>query len=810
MALKLPPNTFRAGVLAGTAMCCASVVGSKGAAAAPADSQPTSKADPLDLQEIVVSATRRDTRILEIPYNISAVSGENLSQRGITDITDLSQVMPGLNYPNQGAGRDAYSTPIIRGLNLTPTNQNFYPLGAQSPVSTYIGDTPVSGRFPLNDLQRVEVLRGPQGTLYGAGAMGGTIRLIPNEPDISSFDGRAETSLSTLDHSDEPSYSANGMLNVPLNETMAFRISAQYKSDAGFIDDINAVRRSSNTASAPAILANPADVAGSSSIRDTDRDINWSESYGGRAALLAQVTDTLRLILSFDYSHVDGGDNPAISTSFRSGPDIIDPRITVPTPGRYQELNYILQPYHRDSSLPVIDASWELGFATLSSNTGYFDSKGSTITNQTFPVTGFPPGVAQYYLGVPTFPRYITPLAVNSNEKDVTEEVRLVSHTQGPLEYVAGAYFSHLQDAYTAALYAPGASAWDAATPAPTLPIVVFPNSGESYYTQTTGRSSIDRALYGELTYHVNSTIQVTGGGRYYWQSSSSSNYIADSLFGGYASQSAGTFADHGALGKLNASWSYFTDHRVYATFSQGYRPGGSNGIPLTGPLAEAAGLLTYKPDKANNFEIGAKGTFGPAFSYAFDIYSMDLKDTQISTVTPVGWPVVVNSNGARTRGFELELNGRIIDHLTYNVGYSNTDAVLTDNFNVLTHFGSIGGADGQQLPGSPRNSATGSLTYDWPFGTYNLGSTASFSYKGSMQTSLTAANNVNLPSYTLTNLSCTLRHEKWRVSAFINNLTNERAITSATAPTSISGPEGALAYIEPPREIGMRIGFDF
>jgi iron complex outermembrane receptor protein len=809
--LKRRAKMIHAGVLASSAICAVGTCVPEDASADQANGSESPQGGASDMQEILVTATRHESKLIDVPYNISAVSGDELAQRGISDITNLGQIMPGIDFPNQGAGRDAFEEPIIRGLNLSPTGKNLQPVQGVAPVSTYIGDTPVSGRFPLNDLARVEVLRGPQGTLYGAGAIGGTIRLIPNDPQIGALDGRVDASISTVDHSSQPSYTAGGVVNVPLNDQLALRLSGEYIANAGFIDDINAVRRTSGALTARAIFANPNDVANSGSLRYTAKDVNWSETYGGRAALLVQATDAFRLKFSFDYSHAGGGDNPGINTTFPGGPDGVDPRTVVPAPGSHQELNYILEPYNRDLSLPAVDASWDLGFATLSSNTAYFDSHGVTVSDQTFGVLGIPAFIGQYYTGSPVFPRYMDVFVLSTHEKNVTEEVRFVSNTKGPLDYVAGAYFSHDITSWTTQAYAPGASAWDAAIPAPIIPIVVFPNSNELYFLQTNERSSIERALYGELTYHLTPTVQVTGGGRFYWFQNTSSNYVAGSALGGFASSSLNEFTGHGELGKLNASWNYVGEHKLYATYSQGYRPGGANGIALTGALAEKPTVLTYRPDHANNYEFGGKGTFGPALTYSLDIFYMDLRNAQLSEVTPNGWPVVVNTNGATTKGLEFEVNGRVIDHLTYNAGYSHTNATVSQAFRIPVAFGSISGTAGQQLPGSPRNSASASLTYDLPLGAYNVQTTAGLTYKGPMQTSLEGpTQNVSLPGYTLTNLNLALLRDKWRVALFVNNLTNVTAVTSAISPLSNRGPEGALEYVEPPREIGMRVGYSF
>lgn len=810
MKTKPCRKLIRAGLLTGSALCSVGAPVLKAAAADATDPGKPSPAGSGDMDAIVVTATRRETKLLEIPYNISAVTGDALERLGVSDITQLSKVMPGLDYPNQGAGRDAFTQPIIRGLNLSsPTNQ-YYPHGEVSPVSTYIGDTPVTGRFSVNDLERVEVLRGPQGTLYGAGAIAGTIRMIPNDPKIGEFSGKFEANTSSIDHSREPSYGFNGVVNLPINDMMAFRLSSEFQQNAGYIDYTNVVERQNASLISAPVLANPSNVAGSSGIRTTMKDANWSESFGGRAALLFQPTAAVKMVFSLRYEHELGGGNNGVSYYFNGGPDAIDPTITLAKPGKYDNLGYTNEPYRHDASLPTLDVSVDLGFATLSSNSSFFNDHGVAFSDQTLLNALFSPAIAQYYTGIPVFPRFTTDDALSTMERDVTEELRLVSNGKNTIDYVVGAFFQHHQDAYSTQTFTPGAAAWDAATPAPILPIVVFAQDLGFY--ENTQRSKLDRAIYGEVTYHITPTIQVTGGGRLFWQASNTNSQIGASAFDITLADS-NTFSDRGELAKFNASWDYVTDHRLYATFSQGYRPGGANGIPLAGGLAEVPALRTYSPDRVNNYEIGGKGTFGPSLSYTVDVYDMELKRAQLSTVTPeAGFPVVVNTNGARTRGAELELNGRVIDHLSYSAGYSYTDAKLTKEFSMDTAGGNtISGVAGARLPGSAPVSWSGSLTYDLPIASYDLATTVGVSHKGSIGNNLpTATSYYALPSYSLANFNTTLSKDKWHVTAFVNNLTNKRAFTAGNGPNAAQGPQGALAFIETPREIGVRLGFDF
>src|SRR5271165_4322782 len=173
------------------------------------------------LQEITVTATRRQETLEAVPYSLSVVSPEQLAAGGVTDLMSLSTQIPGLSMYDYGARFAGAVVPIIRGINATGSPARGFRSFEQAPVGTYIGNSPIDGYFQLDDLSRVEVLRGPQGTLYGAGALGGALRLIPNAPELNRFSGLIEGSSGRLDHSDGTPYTLKAMVNLPLGDVLA-------------------------------------------------------------------------------------------------------------------------------------------------------------------------------------------------------------------------------------------------------------------------------------------------------------------------------------------------------------------------------------------------------------------------------------------------------------------------------------------------------------------------------------------------------------------------------------------------------------
>ena len=209
------------------------------------------------LQEVVVTATGRQEALEAVPYSISVVSPEQMAASGVNDTMQLASTVPGVSMYDYGARFAGAVAPIIRGINATGSPARGFRSFEQDPVGTYIGNSPIQGYFQIDDVNRVEVLRGPQGTLYGAGALGGALRFIPNSPQLETFAGSVEAMGSRLAHSDGTGYSVKGMFNVPLGDVIAFRASARYDYQPGWIKVFGPEVRTSNTLYGTPVLAEP-------------------------------------------------------------------------------------------------------------------------------------------------------------------------------------------------------------------------------------------------------------------------------------------------------------------------------------------------------------------------------------------------------------------------------------------------------------------------------------------------------------------------------------------------------------------------
>src|SRR3984957_16420980 len=274
-----------------SAAVCLALYGIPHPAAAQVASANNEQATP-SLQEIVVTAQHREQSLDSVPYSITAVSAEQLTNAGVTDIASLTAQVPGLSMYDLGARLSGAVFPIIRGLNASATTEDRpFRTFEQNPVGTYIGNSPIEGYFQLDDIERVEVLRGPQGTLYGAGSLGGALRIIPSAPVLGKFDGNISVSGDKLDHSTGTGYDTSAMVNLPVGDTLALRLSGKYDYQPGFVNVYGILERPGSAVRGIPTAADPSDPINSSGIFTSRQDWNTQRTFTGRASLLWQPVE---------------------------------------------------------------------------------------------------------------------------------------------------------------------------------------------------------------------------------------------------------------------------------------------------------------------------------------------------------------------------------------------------------------------------------------------------------------------------------------------------------------------------------------
>jgi iron complex outermembrane recepter protein len=786
------------------------------------------------LEEITVTATRRTQTLEEVPYSITAISADQLARTGVTDIASLASQVPGLSMYNFGARDSGAVFPIIRGINASAGSASSIAGGfrtfEQAPVGTYIGNSPIDGYFQLDDVQRVEVLRGPQGTLYGAGALGGALRIIPNAPQLEKFTGNIEASGGTLAHSSGASYTTAAMLNIPVGDALAFRVSGKYAYEPGFINVYGIAARTGSPLSGIPVLANPTDPVNSPGLFTGKDDWNDQNTFTGRASLLWKPGDKFNAELAFVYANVNGDGGPVDNPSFSGGPYPLDPRISFPQGGEYQGYSAINQPFSRRTTLASVDLSYDAGFATLSSTSSYFTTTGSTMNDLTYNIAAtnaLTPGFAHYYAGNPTNPRFVDLGLFEDSAHTFTQEVRLVSTTapDKQFDYVLGVFYENQKREASWSVSNPGSPGRSAAQGC-TAPYYIgasFPNClvlsgpGDVNFLQADTQQFEDKSVFGELTWHFVSHGQLTVGGRHFEQSftdlQSYSLYTFDILV---PPHSLSTPASRNTW-KINPSYEYASNQYVYALWSQGFRRGGANAFPTAGFLKENPSLSTYQPDSVNNYEMGLKGHFGNGLSYTFDVFDEQWDKPQISGSLPDGNIGVWNGNKAQSKGIEFDLTSPLfLSGLTITVGGAYTDAEFTKNyFYAADIYGDISGKAGQQLPGSAKVNAAATVSYDRNLlPGYELTVSLNDTYRSAEYLStfpvFGQSTAEQISGMTIANAWVSVTHMSWRLSAYVTNLTDKRVILAPPSfPNQLDNLTNSFT-INQPREIGLRLGYSF
>ncbi len=822
------------GASVGAAVCIALYGVPHSAAAQQAAVDQPATAPSRVLQEIIVTAQRRQQSLDSVPYSISVVSAEQLAAAGVIDIASLTSQVPGLSTYDLGTRLSGAVFPIIRGINASATAEDRpFRTFEQSPVGTYIGNSPVEGYFQLDDIQRIEILRGPQGTLYGAGALGGALRVIPNAPELGKFDGNIEVSSGRVAHSSGTSVDTSAMLNIPIGDALALRVSGKYAYEPGFIDVYGILERPGPIVTGIPTRANPGDLVNSSGVFTGKDDWNGQHTFTGRASLLWKPIDRFTANLAFVYSNVNSNGGPLANTAFPGGPYPLDTRIRFPSGANYQAFSSIEEPFSRKTTLSSVDLSFDAGFATVSSTSSYFKTAGYITENGTYgclAVNGIIPGYCEYYAGSPISPRFVLPNLYSDSTHSFTQEIRLVS-TTGPdkhFDYVLGVFYENEWSDGTWTVSEPGVPE-RAVAQGCTGPYFIgasFPNCliavgpGDVNFLQPDTQHFEDKSEFGELTWHFNSQGQITFGGRHFEQSFTDTQAYSLYTFAAYGFVSPPTTKSIPAsrnTWKINPSYEYATNQYVYALWSQGFRRGGANALATQSFFHDNPVLLTYRPDSVDNYEFGLKGHFSKGFSYGFDVFDDEWHNPQVGGTMPDGNIGVWNANKARTRGAELDVVSPLyVAGLTIKVSAAYADARFTeDYFYAADSLGNIVGKAGQQLPGSSKVSAAATLSYERNIAAkYTLAFSLNDTYRSAMPVStfpiLGQTHALSASGMNIVNVSASITHRAWLMGLFVTNLADKRVIVSPGTSTPSINNLAFQDVIKRPLAINLRFGYSF
>jgi outer membrane receptor protein involved in Fe transport len=788
------------------------------------------------IEEVLVTAQRRTERLIDVPYNISAISGADLATSGVTSAADLTKLVAGLgNFSDGPSDRYGQNNFTMRGLSTDSLKlDNKYTAAS---VATYYGDTPVFYPILLKDLERVEVLRGPQGTLYGSSAESGAIRFIPKRPSFDKLSSEVNVSTGTTQNASRLNGSADGVINIPLAETLAVRLSAAYVSQAGFIDQVNLFTLGTNGVPVPRIAGN---LTSGPVIAPIKQGTNNTTQLMVRGAVRYQPTDWLDLEVSYLHQETHADDTQFTNPDYVGGVRDLsfgtyaNGSYTTRPGSRYANTQSILQPLTSKLDIVSGTAAFDLGFAELSSISSYYKNQ----TNSTQAAEdGY---IIDAYNLLPYYnyyPRFIADRSFRGQVKGFTQEVRLVSQGQSKFSYVLGAYYAHQNKRNVFDYQLRGLQALSN-SPACRSAFGNFfcgpqPNGDNTYYAEQ-GFVDKERAIFGELTYHITPEWQVTGGARFFKVSQDFDQRLIAYWFGS-DDPYLGSISASGKVFKVNTSYDLDSDNKVYATYSQGYRRGGANAVPPAGNAASLPQFLAFQPDKTANYEIGIKGrTLGRRLTYSLAAFQISLDNFQFNGVTPGGFSAVFNGAKAQSRGIELDGSFRATPYLTLSGSYAHiitkvpettvirdlaAGSLITNppNGTIIVSTGATVLA-GAVLPGVSKNAATAAIDYEVPLGgDARLILHTNGNYRSSQTTTIAAGSFQYrvLPAVFTADARITYDSGKgWSGSLFATNLTNSfnsNGIRGVQNPAFASLPRiYAGQSIGTPRTFGVSLHYGF
>ncbi len=656
-------------------------------------------------QDIIVTGTRRATTLQDTPINISAVTAQELANQRIDDVRDLADFTPGVTI--QDTGPRSTGTIVFRGINAD--DNSTFGANNDTAIATYLGESPLYLDLKLLDMQRVEVLRGPQGTLYGAGTLAGAIRYIPNRPDANKWEGLFHGRMFGMSHSDDPGFQTDGMINVPvIRDVLALRAVVGYYDTPGFIDYPLLVNVPGVSLPQPGLpdqsLGTPEQQAAN---LHRYKDANFDHTFTTRLEAGIYPWSGAKIYLT--YAHQDTKTNGRQINGYG-----------VLGTGKYEAPQRYLEPATRKADLYQAEVEIDLGgFAQLVSATSYSERNNWSSAD----VTDLLLDLDYDYELFPAFAGYTDS---RQKYKQTSQEIRLVSLHGGPLSWVIGGFYNKLDYHSDYREILPGI---------PEFYGIYRPDNFE-YASYVTSEDK-EKALFGEATLEPIKGLKITGGVRYYDYQSKIEGGTALPLYDPYPeinfSGRSGDTSNDGFVYKGNLSYEFSSDFLLYGTYSTGYRIGGVNRVaPCVLPLPPGQNLcalpneLSFGPDKTKNAEIGARATlFNGLLKGSIDVYHIDWDGIQLAGQTENGAiGITVNGGKAVSKGVELEFALYPVENLVIRGNYAYVDAHLTEDVPGLLQIegkdadGNANKVDaraGDRLPGSAKHSGALGVTYSYP-----------------------------------------------------------------------------------------------
>jgi len=757
MRLPLLTNRHTVWLLSTSMVALCAPAGARAQATAPQPQAPSASATNERLDDIIITAQKREQTLRDVPQSVSVVSQAVLERQQAASFQDYVALIPGLSLQQPAPGNARL---VLRGVNTG---------GVSATVAVYVDDVPFGSSSGLVngsglaadldtfDVARIEVLRGPQGTLYGASSLGGVLKFVTNAPDTKALVLRARGGVETT-KGGEASYNGAAVVNLPLGDTLAIRATGYYRKVGGYVDSIG---------TAGSLVKN---------------DINGNDVYGGRVSALFAPTRNLSIQLTANVQKIDARSSSGVET---------DPASYQPFYGRLSHSLFEPERSRTDYRIYSGTVGLDLGFATLTSVSSYATLDRRFLFDETYigRVAGFG-----------AFCPATLPLCnfVNRQQNRIrkfTEEVRLSSNGTSTIDWLVGGYYTR-----ETGLIATHFNVDDPANNQPTGPFALLQTTGlDSKYREYAG--------FANVTWHITDRFDVTLGGRYAHNSQS-------------GQQNAETLGTVATFAPLNSSEDVFTysiaprfelsKHvALYARVAKGYRPGGPNVVSV--PFVPGT-PLTFKSDSTINYEAGIKADMlGGALSVDLSGFRIDWSRIQLfQLINNTG----VNTNGGKaiSQGFEATITARPTDGLVFAANAAYTDAHLTQDTDLLA----VGGRKGDALPYTPRVAVNLSGDYQWALvGTVKAFVGGTVRVVGEQITdydpgyAATNGRQRRIPPYDVVDLRAGLDFGKATLEIYARNLTNARGIVDVSAIQSGFGsiPNGAVStsFIRP-RTIGLSL----
>jgi iron complex outermembrane receptor protein len=754
-----------------------------------------------NVEELVVTARKRDEQLIDVPFSINALSETKMRERGATNLEDLSRNIAGFTVQNLGPGQ---SQVAIRGISAGQLVRD--QPGVKEQVGVYLDESVISlslftPDLDLFDLNRLEVLRGPQGTLFGSGSLSGTVRYITNQPELGAFHATLEGTASQISEGGTGG-DVKGMVNLPVGDKSALRIVAYGEKFPGYIDAIR-----------------PGGI--------TKDNVNDGERTGVRVALRLEPTENITITPRYIQQNVGvHGFNRVDVFNILANP-YTTTRAKVNL-GDLDQFTQFDEKFSDKFKLADLTASIDFGGMTLTSVSSYTDrdvlvvrDAGALTSSITGGSIGLPESV--YTLNAPLYD--------TTKIKLFTQEVRLASNKAEKLDWLVGAFYSDMDRDYAQYLDVRG---FTARTGIPTASVRA---PTDALYFSTVPYTLTQYAAFGEATYHFNDRLDITAGlrlARY----EEKRKLTFDGIFADQTIDFPGHVKADDSAPRVIVAYKATDAITINGQISKGFRLGGVND-PLNKPLCSAADLATFgklaKPSFDNesvwNYEAGLKAKI-PGGSFTAAAFYSDIENLQATVdAGSCSSRIIVNVPKARSMGIEAELNSRLSENFDLSVSASINDSELKSSVRDATGAVLQALRDGNRLPTVPKFQAAASLAYVRPMENgLTAFSNLSLQYVGDRYTQISDQEDnprtvplfglgaptvsslifqLKLPSYTNANFRIGLRNgQDWEAALFVNNLTDERAKLAIDRERGLKARYGYL--VNQPRTYGLTLRKSF